>query len=77
MIYLEAGSGAGNHVPLSIVEAVRENVSIPIAVGGGITNKMEIESIFNAGADMIILGNGCEKNPELLRDACRVRDTLR
>lgn len=77
MIYLEAGSGAGNHVPLNIVEAVRKNVSIPVAVGGGITNKMEIESIFNAGADVIILGNGCEKNPELLRDACRVRDTLR
>lgn len=77
MIYLEAGSGAAKPVPASIVKAVRENVSIPIAVGGGIRNKKEIEEIFNAGADTIILGNGCEKNPELLRDACRVRDKLR
>ncbi len=30
MIYLEAGSGAENHVPLNIIKAVRENISIPI-----------------------------------------------
>ena len=74
MIYLEAGSGAEKPVPVNIVRAVRENVLIPIAVGGGIRNKKDIEEIFNAGADTIILGNGCEKNPELLRDACKVRD---
>jgi putative glycerol-1-phosphate prenyltransferase len=77
MIYLEAGSGAAKPVPANIVKAVRENVSIPIAVGGGIRNKKDIEEIFNAGADTIILGNGCEKNPDLLRDACRVRDKLK
>ena len=74
MIYLEAGSGATNPVPLNIVKAVRQNISIPLAVGGGIKSKDEVEDIYNAGADLIILGNGCEKNPELLREACRVRD---
>lgn len=74
MIYLEAGSGATNPVPLNIVKAVRHNISIPLAVGGGIKSKVEVEDIYNAGADLIILGNGCEKNPELLREACRVRD---
>lgn len=77
IIYLEAGSGAENHVPVNIIHAVRENISIPVIVGGGIRNVSEVESIFLAGADTIILGNGCEKNPELLRDACRVRDRLR
>ena len=74
MIYLEAGSGATNPVPVNIVKAIRENVSIPIAVGGGIREKKEIEGFFNAGADLIILGNGCEKNPDLLTDACKIRD---
>jgi putative glycerol-1-phosphate prenyltransferase len=74
MIYLEAGSGATNPVPVSLVKAVRENISIPLAVGGGIKNSYEVEDIFNAGADLIILGNGCEKNPELLKDACKIRD---
>jgi phosphoglycerol geranylgeranyltransferase len=74
MIYLEAGSGATNPVPVNLVKAVRQNISIPLAVGGGIINKDEIEGIFNAGADLIILGNGCEKNPGLLTDACNIRD---
>ena len=63
MIYLEAGSGANNPVPVSVVRKVRENISIPLAVGGGIRNKKEIEEAFEAGANLIILGNGCEKNP--------------
>jgi putative glycerol-1-phosphate prenyltransferase len=77
MIYLEAGSGAAYPVPVSIIRAVRENVSIPLAVGGGIQHQHEVEEIFKAGADLIILGNGCEKNPELLSDACRIRDKFR
>ena len=77
MIYLEAGSGATNPVPVNIVRAVSENVSIPIAVGGGIKNKDEVEEIFKAGADLVILGNGCEKYPGLLYDACLIRDKFR
>jgi phosphoglycerol geranylgeranyltransferase len=77
MIYLEAGSGASNPVPVSLIKAVSENISIPLAAGGGITNKKEVENIFKAGASLIILGNGCERNPELLREACQVRDKLR
>jgi phosphoglycerol geranylgeranyltransferase len=77
MIYLEAGSGATRPVPLNIIKAVRENVFIPITVGGGIKSKKEVEEIFSAGADMIILGNGCEKNPELLREACSIRNKFR
>ena len=77
MIYLEAGSGASNPVTSNLIKAVRQNISVPLAVGGGIKNKQEIEEIFNAGADLIVLGNGCEKNPELLSDACRIRDKFR
>jgi phosphoglycerol geranylgeranyltransferase len=74
MIYLEAGSGAENPVPVNLIKAVRQNISIPLAVGGGIKRSGEIEAIFEAGANLIILGNGCEKNPELLTEACRIRD---
>ncbi|MBG0860521.1 MAG: geranylgeranylglyceryl/heptaprenylglyceryl phosphate synthase [Bacteroidales bacterium] len=77
MIYLEAGSGAKNHVPASIVKSVRESISVPLAVGGGIRDKREVEEIFRAGANLIILGNGCESDPGLLADACKTRDALR
>ncbi len=77
MIYLEGGSGAENPVPPEIINAVRENVSIPIAVGGGMRSRQEISDAFHAGADLIILGNGCEKNPGLLAEACSVRDSMK
>ena len=54
LIYLEAGSGANNPVPLDFIRAVRENISIPLAVGGGIENRNEVELIFRAGADLVI-----------------------
>ena len=77
MIYLEAGSGAANPVPVTVIKAVRENISVPLVVGGGIRSKRALEEAFNAGADLIILGNGCEQNPQLLIDACKVRDSFR
>jgi putative glycerol-1-phosphate prenyltransferase len=77
MIYLEAGSGAIKPVPQIVIKSVRENISIPIAVGGGIRSGKEIQESFSAGADMIILGNGCEQNPQLLTDACKIRDSFR
>jgi len=77
MIYLEAGSGAGRHIPLPVIKAVRQNISIPLAVGGGIRNGIEVQEIFEAGANLVILGNGVEKTPGLLADACRIRDSFR
>lgn len=77
MIYLEAGSGAANPVPVPVIKAVRENISVPLAVGGGLRSKRELEETYNAGADLIILGNGCEQNPQLLIDACKIRDSYR
>jgi putative glycerol-1-phosphate prenyltransferase len=77
MIYLEAGSGASVPVPTGVIREVRENISVPLAVGGGIRNRTEVEEIYRAGADLIVLGNGCEKNPGLLAEACSVRDKVR
>jgi len=77
MIYLEAGSGAENPVPPEIIRSVRENVAIPLAVGGGLRTRLQITNTFNAGANLVILGNSCEKNPELLAEACLIRDKIR
>jgi geranylgeranylglyceryl phosphate synthase family protein len=77
MIYLEGGSGAANPVPAAIISAVRKAVSIPLAVGGGITTEDEVRQAYQAGANLVILGNGCEKRPDLLSEASRVRDVFR
>lgn len=77
MIYLEAGSGADHPVPPDIIRSVRDTITIPVAVGGGLRNSREILDTFSAGANLIILGNGCEKNPGLLSEACLIRDSLK
>jgi putative glycerol-1-phosphate prenyltransferase len=77
MIYLEGGSGSQKAIPPEIIKAVRNNVSVPIAAGGGIKFPGEVMNTFEAGADLVILGNGCENNPGLLADACKIRDNLR
>lgn len=77
MIYLEAGSGSSKHVPVKMISSVKETITIPLIVGGGIRTESEIEEVYKAGADMIILGNGCEQNPELLMKACSIRDEMR
>jgi phosphoglycerol geranylgeranyltransferase len=77
LIYLEAGSGAMRPIPENLIRSVRENINIPIAVGGGLRTKNEIRETFTAGADLIILGNGVEKDPDLLIDACKIRDSFK
>lgn len=62
LIYLEAGSGANNKISENTVNSVSENTTIPLIVGGGIRNLQEIESTYNAGADMIVIGTAFEDN---------------
>ena len=62
--YLDAGSGADNPIPPNLVRAVKENTELPIIVGGGIRNSESAEGILEAGADMIVIGNLMEDNPE-------------
>jgi phosphoglycerol geranylgeranyltransferase len=77
LIYLEGGSGALRPVDIKIIKAVRENISVPIIVGGGLRNGKQVEEAFMAGADLLIIGNGSEDNPGLITDACKIRDEIR
>ena len=60
-IYLEAGSGAIKHVPEKLIKILSENIEIPIIVGGGIKTKKQIQKIFEAGADIVVVGTAFEK----------------
>ncbi len=67
-IYLEAGSGAKTSINIKIIKGVKENISIPLIVGGGIKTPNDVKSAFNAGADIIVVGNVIEQNPEILHE---------
>jgi putative glycerol-1-phosphate prenyltransferase len=57
LVYLEAGSGADNHVPFEMVRAVANNVSIPVIVGGGIKTPEVASKMVDSGAKIIVTGN--------------------
>ncbi len=56
LIYLEAGSGARFHVNETIVSQARKTTQLPIIVGGGIKTEKQKQSIYEAGADVIVMG---------------------
>ena len=68
MIYLEAGSGAKSPVSVSMIEDVSSVIDIPLIVGGGIKTPEKAAANVRAGADMIVVGNAIEKDPELIID---------
>jgi len=72
LIYLEAGSGAENHVPVETIRLVRSKLNIPIIVGGGITDVEKLQHIIDAGADLVVVGNALENDPQLLKQFSQV-----
>ena len=68
LAYLEAGSGASQHVPVEMIKAVKGVIDIPIIVGGGIHSPETAKKILNAGADIIVVGNAIEKDHDLVFD---------
>ncbi len=62
MLYLEAGSGAKNPVPSSLVAAVRNAVKLPIIVGGGLRDEVAVSAALAAGADIVVVGNAVEND---------------
>ncbi len=71
LVYLEAGSGAVTPVDADIIRAVRKNTHIPLIVGGGIRTTEQMTNAFGAGADMVVIGNHFESNPEELPAFCQ------
>jgi phosphoglycerol geranylgeranyltransferase len=66
LMYLDAGSGAQKPVSPAMIAAVRQSVNTPIIVGGGINTAEKATAALTAGADVIVVGNGIEQNPDLL-----------
>ena len=76
-LYLEAGSGAAHSVEPGMIRAIRQRISLPLMVGGGIRSAETALELFNAGADMIVVGNAIEKDPGLIKAFCSARDSLK
>lgn len=62
LIYLEAGSGAKVPVNSQLISAVKQHISIPLIVGGGIKTKEQLNNAYENGADLVVVGTAFENN---------------
>ena len=65
------GAVAGKPVNAAAVERIREAVTIPIQLGGGIRDTATLEGWLAKGIDRIIIGTTAVREPALVRDAAR------
>ena len=76
LIYMDAGSGARFPVSAKMIEAVSKDIHIPLIVGGGIRTPEKVAEVCNAGADIIVIGNALEKDPDLISELALVVHSL-
>jgi phosphoglycerol geranylgeranyltransferase len=62
LVYLEAGSGAPEPVPMEMIKAVSQNLSVPLIIGGGIRKVEQALAVKNAGASIIVTGTIAEND---------------
>jgi len=68
LIYMDAGSGARRAISEMMIQKVSASISIPLIVGGGITDPEKAYLNCKAGADVIVVGNAIEKDPTLIKE---------
>jgi phosphoribosylformimino-5-aminoimidazole carboxamide ribotide isomerase len=66
------GAFAGKPVNAAAVEAILKAIAMPAQLGGGIRDLATIESWLTRGIRRVILGTVAVRNPDLVRQACRM-----
>lgn len=74
IIYLDGGSGAKYHPNINAIKSVSKQIEIPLIVGGGIYNTAALKSIYQAGADIAVIGTAFESNPKLIKEFVKIRN---
>ena len=67
-IYMDAGSGATQPVSARMIKQVKNNIQSPLIVGGGLDTAYKVKSALDAGADLVVIGNGLQKNLDWLAE---------
>jgi cyclase len=62
-------SHEGRDTTVHMVEAIAEQVFIPLTVGGGIREIADIRNMLNAGADKVSINSAAVYNPDFVRAA--------
>ena len=61
-IYLDKGSGAKESIGEKMIAEVKKTIDIPLIIGGGINSQQDLENVWDAGADIVVIGTSIEKD---------------
>ncbi len=64
-------SSDGRDLIVGVVQAVAEQVFIPLTVGGGVRSIEDVQRLLNAGADKVSINTAAVQNPRLVEEATR------
>ena len=59
-----------------MISLTKSNLDIPLIIGGGIKSAKAAAEVYKAGADIIVIGNGAEKNRNLIEEISTVRNNF-
>jgi len=89
LVFLDIDASRENRtISVDLVKTIGDEAFMPFAVGGGISSLKQMEGIFKAGAEKVVINTHAVINPQLIEDAANhfgsqsiivsidVRDTL-
>lgn len=75
-IFMDAGSGAIYPIPSEMIRGVKQNISLPLIIGGGIRTAEDATDTWEGGADVITIGNAVETRTEIIREISQVKHKM-
>lgn len=70
LVFLDITASAEDRPTLfQVVEAVAEQIYIPLTVGGGIKAPADVRALLSAGADKVSINTGAVENPDVVTEA--------
>ncbi len=76
IIYLDSGSGANMPIPGEMISLIKKYINIPLIAGGGICNITQASELWSKGADLLVIGNASEKDPNIIKHMVDNRDNF-
>jgi len=74
--YIDGGSGAKKCISKEMVSKTKAVLNGPLIIGGGIRSAIVAKEIYQAGADIIVIGNGAETNQNLISEIADMKHFL-
>ena len=61
LLFLECGSNSHTSIELSLLKQIKDNITIPLMVGGGIKSKEMALNLAESGASYLVIGSLIEQ----------------